>query len=342
MSPWNRKVVLANPIKGLPRAENFRVIETPMPVPGNGELLLRHIYLSLDPYQRPAIAGTHLSSAAPLDLQAAPAAETVSQVVISRHSDVIVGDYVRHFGGWQEFSVAAAEEIVPLDPHIAPLSAHLGVLGMPGLTAYASMIELADVTAGQAVLVSAAAGPVGSMVGQLAMQMGATAFGIAGSAQKCGYVIDELGFADCINYRDDDYPQSLRRRVARDIDIYHDNVGGQMLLDALSVLRNYGIIVLCGLISQYNMADEDRRGIDLAGFIKKRAVMKGLVVYDYEDRRQAFLDLVGPWVRSRQVRYREDRVHGIENTAIHFEKLMRGQNFGKTLVVVGPESMAST
>ncbi|HJP05346.1 MAG: NADP-dependent oxidoreductase [Chromatiales bacterium] len=334
MSDKNRKIVLASPISGIPRADNFRTVETDIPVPGEGQILVRHVYLSLDPYQRPAIAGAHVTSNKALEEEEVPSAETIGQVVSSNNPDFVVGDYVRHMGGWQEYSVADSNQVFRVDPDQAPLSTYLGILGMPGLTAYASMIKLADVQAGQSVLVSSASGPVGSMVGQIAVRKGATAYGVAGSDEKCSFVVDDLGFADCINYKAADYPGSLAERIPNGVDIYHDAVGGQMLIDALGVLKNYGTVVMCGLISQYNESEKGR-GFNLAPAIIKRAVMKGLIVFDFEDKRQEFFDLAAPWVREGKIKYREDRAIGIENTGAHFERLMSGQNFGKALVVLG-------
>lgn len=338
MSQRNRKVVLASAISGTPRAANFRVAEVEIPEPGDGEILVRHIYLSLDPYQRLAIAGIHLTSDRALGEEEAPSAETVGQVIASRHPAFAVGNYVRHFGGWQEYSLSDGTQTFKVDPEQAPLSTYLGILGMPGLTAYASMIKLADVQSGQSVLVSAASGPVGSMVGQIAIQSGARAFGIAGSDEKCRFVVDELGFEACINYKSEGFPASLVERIPDGIDIYHDNVGGQMLIDALSVLKTYGTVILCGLISQYSDAKKGQ-GFNLAPAIIKRAVMKGLVVFDYEDQRQEFFDRVAPWVKTGRIKYKEDRANGIDNTGAHFERLMSGQNFGKALVVLGPEKI---
>lgn len=336
MSGINRKIVLASPIGGIPRAENFRVVESDIPEPDDGEFLVRHIYLSLDPYQRSAIAGVHLSADGALAENEAPSAETIGQVTVSRHPDFAAGDYVRHFGGWQEYSISDGSRSFVVDPDEAPLSTYLGILGMPGLTAYASMVKLADVQAGQSVLVSAASGPVGSMIGQIAIQLGARAYGIAGSAEKCRFVVEALGFEACINYKNDGYPKSLGIGMPDGVDIYHDNVGGQMLIDALGVLKNYGTVILCGLISQYNDTEKGK-GFNLAPAIIKRAVLKGLVVYDYEDQRQEFFDLVAPWVRAGKIKYKEDRVEGIENTGAHFQRLMSGQNFGKALVIIDAE-----
>ena len=152
-------------------------------------------------------------------------------------------------------------------------------------------------------------------------------------------MIDELGFSDCINYKHGDYPDALAQRIPDGVDVYHDNVGGQVLTDALGVLKNYGTVILCGLISQYNTTQKGQ-GFNIAPAIIKRAVMKGLVVYDFEDRRQEFLDLVTPWVSSGEISYREDRATGIEQTGAHFQRLMSGQNFGKALVVLGPEKVS--
>jgi NADPH-dependent curcumin reductase CurA len=336
MSKLNRRVVLNAPISGVPAASDFRVVEAAIPEPASGELLVRHIYLSLDPYQRSAMSGVHMSADGPLATDAMPSAETVGQVVDSRHPDFSAGDYVRHFGGWQEYSVSDGTQTYRIDPDAAPLSAYLGVLGMPGLTAYASVVKLADVQPGQSVLVSAATGPVGSMVGQIAQQLGAHTYGIAGSDEKCRFAIDELGFAGCANHRRTDYAVALQELLPDGVDVYHDNVGGQMLTDALGVLKNYGTVILCGLISQYN-TDRKGEGFNIAPAIIKRAVLRGLVVYDFEDRRDEFFELVAPWVRSGEIAYREDRADGIERAGSHFAKLMSGQNFGKALVVLGPE-----
>lgn len=335
----NHQVVLARPLSGVPLAEDFRIQEAPIPEPGPGELLVRHIYLSLDPYQRSAIAGRHMGGRQPLGAGAMPMAESVGQVLRSRNPGYREGDYVRHFGGWQEYALSSGEQTQVLEQGRAPLSTWLGVLGMPGLTAWASMVELADVQPGQVVLVSAALGPVGSMVGQIAIQRGAVAVGIAGSDEKCAFV-RELGFSACINYRSADFLGTLAAALPGGADVYHDNVGGQMLADAFTVLKNYGTVILCGLMERYN--DPSRsKPLDLALPIVKRAVMKGLVVMDFEDRRAEFVDFVAPRIADGRIRYREDRAIGIGATGAHFARLMRGENLGKSIVVLGDEVMRS-
>lgn len=332
----NQKVVLAHPLVGVPQAGDFRVVEEAVPELREGELLVRHIHLSLDPYQRSAMAGRHMLGGKPMGAGEMPVGETVGQVVGSRHPDYAEGDYVRHFGGWQEYGISTGERTSRLDPAMAPLSTWLGVLGMPGLTAWASMYELADVGAGQIVLVSAALGPVGSMVGQLALLRGARVIGIAGSDRKCELLTSEFGFHDSVNYRRDDFRDRLAAALPDGADVYHDNVGGQMLADAFTVLKINGMVILCGLMERYN--DPARsKPLDLALPILKRAVMKGLVVSDFEYRRPLFETTVAAGLRDGRIRYREDRATGISAAGAQFSRLMRGENVGKALVVLGPE-----
>ena len=337
MTTTNRQVVLVSPLTGAPRADNFAVVDGAMPTVTRGAFLARHIYLSLDPFQRIAIAGRHMSAEGALAERQVPSAPTVSEVIESRHEGFEVGAYVVHQGGWQEYSLSDGTGALKIDPARAPLSSYLGVLGMPGLTAYASIVKLANVKSGQTVLVSAASGPVGATLGQIALHKGAKAIGIAGSQEKCAYVVGELGFADCINYKKDGYRDALKKACGDGVDVYHDNVGGQILADAIGVLKNYGTVILCGLISRYNDPSKDK-GLDLGPVIVKRAVLKGLVVYDFEKDYGEFLDLVAPLVESGKVKFKEDRVEGLENTPSHFAKLMRGENFGKTIVRLGGEA----
>lgn len=332
----NHKVVLTRSLAGVPEPSDFRVVDEPVPEPGEGEFLVRHVYLSLDPYQRSAMAGRHMLGRGPLGAGDMPAAETLGQIVQSRHPGYAPGEYVRHFGGWQEYALGNGERTERVDPATAPLSTWLGILGMPGLTAWASVVELAGVHAGQTVLVSAALGPVGSLVGQLARQRGAEAVGIAGSDEKCAIVTREFGFRDCVNYRREGFLAALRAALPDGADIYHDNVGGQMLADAFSVLKVNGTVILCGLMERYN--DPSRsKPLDLALPIMKRAVMKGLVVSDFEHRRPVFEAAVAAGIRAGEIRYREDRAAGIGQAGNHFCRLMRGENVGKALVVLGPE-----
>ncbi len=336
MAETYRKVVLTGSVEGVPDPSNFKVIEDVSTPPGDGEFVSKHLYISLDPYQRPAMSGRHMSSPGALGEGDTPRAETIGQVTASKHPDFSEGDYVRHFGGWREQSHSDGTQAFKVNPARAPLSSYLGVLGMPGLTAYASIVKLANVKAGQTVLVSSAAGPVGATLGQIAIQKGAKAIGIAGSDEKCAFVTSEFGFDACVNYKHEDFAEALARATPNGVDIYHDNVGGAVLDAAFGVLNTYGTVILCGLASQYS-DDGPRQGLFLGLPIVKRAIMKGLVIYDFEDQRSEFLDLVAPWVADSSIKFKEDRVEGIGNTAEQFCKLARGENFGKTLVVVGPE-----
>jgi NADPH-dependent curcumin reductase CurA len=329
----NRKVVLRHPLTGVPSAADFTITAEPVAAPKAGEFLVRHHYIALDPWQRSAIAGRHAAGGQPLGAGAMPPAEVIGEVIASRHPDFAEGMHVRLPGGWQEYSVSDGTGAVAVNAAGAPLSAYLGVLGMPGLTAWASVKRLANVQRGQTVLVSAALGPVGSMVGQLARQCGARAVGIAGGAEKCARAVSDLGFGACVDYRAADYPDALRTAVGAGADVYHDNVGGRMLIDACAVMQNYGTVVLCGLISQYN---DPAAAVDLpvAIPIMKRLVMKGLVVYDHYAAEAEFLATVRPLVEDGTIRYLEDRATGIAATGEHFARLMAGRNLGKTLVVL--------
>jgi NADPH-dependent curcumin reductase CurA len=301
-------------------------------------LLVRHIYLSLDPYQRPAIAGRHGGSGQPLVAGDMPPAETIGQVIRSRHEAFREGDYVRHRGGWQTHSLADGSQAARVDPGRAPLSSYLGVLGMPGLTAWASAVKLAEVRTGQTALVSAAAGPVGATFGQIARQRGARAVGIAGSDEKCRLVTGQLGFSACVNHRSPAFREELRAAVGEGAHCYHDNVGGPLLSEAMEALRSYGTVVLCGLMAEYNLPPAERTfRFNLGLVILKRAVMKGLVVSDFESQRSEFFDEVAPWIAAGKFRFLEDRVTGIENAGMQFTRLMRGENVGKALVILGPE-----
>jgi len=330
---FNKRVVLRGPLDGLPDAADFELVETPLPEPRPGEVLVQHEFLSLDPYQRPAMAGRHVSASGPMGAGDMPPGETVGVVLESRDPGFTPGDCVRHFGGWQSHSVAPASELHRIDIDRAPMSAWLGVLGMPGLTAWASIVQLAGVQPGQVVLVSAAAGPVGSTLGQIARHRGARVVGVAGSERKCRWACDVGGFDACVNYKLPEYPESLSDALPDGADIYHDNVGGQMLIDAFGVLKNYGTVILCGLMSAYNDPGSDK-GLYIGLPIIKRAVVKGLVVYDFEPQRDAFVDEVLPLVSNGELRYREDCVDGLGHAGAQFARLMRGDNFGKTLVKI--------
>lgn len=333
MTTERQKVILAAPLDGAPRTDNFKIVDETLPDLKDGEFLVKHQFIALDPYHRLAIGGRHQSVDGPLAKDAAPESGTIGQIIASRHQAFPEGASVFHQGGWQSHSISDGTEARILAATDIPLTAYLGCLGMPGLTAYASVVKLANVQAGQSVLVSAASGPVGATLGQIAIQMGAKAVGIAGSDEKCTYVVDTLGFESCVNYKQADYLDTLKNVLPDGADIYHDNVGGQMLLDAFQALKDYGTVVLCGLISQYN---DPSKAINIPPgvIMMKRATVKGLIVYDFNDDYEEYLELAVPWVRDGKMKLKEDVVEGLESLPAHFVKLMEGKNFGKTIVAL--------
>lgn len=331
----NRRILFARSPRGLPVPEDFGADTAPIPTPKDGQFLSRTIYLSLDPYYRNVMKNSQIYAdrLAGGDVMIG---ETVAQVVESRHSSFAVGDYVAVRNGWQEYAVSSGEGVRKLDPAIAPLSSALGVLGMPGLTGYAGTVYLGQPLPGQTVVVSACTGPVGTTAGQVARLMGARVVGIAGSDQKCDYAIRELGFAACVNYKRGDLDVALKDSCPDGIDMYFDNVGGDTLSAVLRRLALGARIVLCGMIEAYSL-DTPPPGPWLGPVVGARATMKGLVVYDHLARFGEMTRVIGSWIREGKFRYREDVTDGLENAPAAFCALMRGENFGKALVRVGPE-----
>jgi NADPH-dependent curcumin reductase CurA len=260
--------------------------------------------------------------------------ETVAQVLESRHADFSPGDFVVVKNGWQEYAVSDGQGVRRLDPGLAPLSSALGVLGMPGLTGYAGLVYLGEPRPGQTVLVSAATGAVGSTVGQLARLMGARAVGIAGTDEKCRYAVDSLGYAACINYRGGDLRAAIRQACPEGVDVYFDNVGGDVLVAAIGNLALNARIVLCGMPAAYSMDAPPEHGPFLGPVVGARATIKGLVVYDHMHRMAEMQRVVGQWIREGRFHYREDVTDGLEHAPQAFCRLMRGGNFGKSLVRV--------
>jgi NADPH-dependent curcumin reductase CurA len=265
---------------------------------------------------------------------------TVSEVVESRHPGFAAGDVVLGYGGWQAYHVARAGAApgpfgpLKLDPKVAPISTALGVLGMPGLTAYVGLLDFGQPKPGETVVVSAAAGAVGSIVGQLAKIKGARAVGVAGAQSKCDYVVKELGFDACVSYRSPDLVAALRDACPKGIDVYFDNVGGDVFRAVLGLINPFARIPLCGLISQYN-ATEMPPGPNLAPLLSNRVTVRGFIVSDHVDRLPAFLADMAGWVREGRIKYREDVVEGLDQAPRAFIGLLRGENLGKMLVKVG-------
>jgi NADPH-dependent curcumin reductase CurA len=337
MAERNQRITFARSPRGLPVPEDFGADEIAIPVPSEGQFLSRTIYLSLDPYYRNVMKNSQIY-ADRLNPGDVMVGETVAQIVESRHPQFTVGEYVAVRNGWQQYAVSSGQGVRKLDASSAPLGAALGVLGMPGLTGYAGTVYLGRPLPGQTFVVSACTGPVGTTAGQVARHMGARVVGIAGSAAKCEYAVNELGFAACVNYKDGDLTAALKQACPDGIDVYFDNVGGDTLA---AVTRNLALgarIVLCGMIEAYSM-DTPPPGPWLGPIVGARATMSGLVVYDHMNRMPEMVKLISAWIRDGQFRYREDVSEGIASAPQAFCALMRGGNFGKALVRVGPERL---
>jgi NADPH-dependent curcumin reductase len=331
----NVQVVLKSRPVGEPTSANFEIVEAPAPKPGAGEFLCRTVYLSLDPYMRGRLSDRR-SYAPGVEIGHVIVGGTVSQVVESNTPAFAPGDFVVGYDGWQTHAVSDSRRVRKLDPKTAPISTALGVLGMPGMTAYVGLLDIGRPQAGETVVVSAAAGAVGSVVGQIAKLKGCRTVGIAGSKDKCRHVVEDLGFDACVNYKEGDLAAALTGACPKGVDVYFENVGGDVLRAVLSLINPNARIPLCGLISQYN-AVELPSGPNLAPLLWNRALVKGFIVSDHVDRMPDFLADATRWLNEGKLRYREDVVDGLENAPSAFIGLFRGRNLGKMLVRVSPD-----
>jgi NADPH-dependent curcumin reductase CurA len=331
----NRQVVLRRRPVGAPKPDDFEIREAPLPSPTDGEIVCRTIYLSLDPYMRGRMEESR-SYAPSVALGQPMVGGTVSAVVESRHPALAPGDLVAGSDGWQAYAVAKGGSVRKLDPEAAPISTALGVLGMPGLTAYVGLLDIGRPQPGETVVVSAASGAVGAVVGQIARIKGCRVVGVAGSAEKCAWVVKELGFDACVSHRTDSLVEELRAACPAGIDVYFENVGGPVLDAVLTLINPNARIPLCGLISQYN-ATERPLGPNLRSVLVNRALIKGFIVSDHAARMGDFLKECTGWIREGRLKYREDVVQGLENAPRAFIGLLEGRNFGKLLVRVGED-----
>jgi NADPH-dependent curcumin reductase CurA len=328
----NRQILLKSRPQGAPGLDNFELTETAIPAPGEGELLMRTLYLSLDPYMRGRMSAAK-SYAKPAAVGAPMVGGTVGEVVKSRHPGYAAGDVVLGYGGWQDYALSNGVGLRKLDPAAAPVSTALGVLGMPGMTAYVGLNEIGQPKPGETVVVAAASGAVGSVVGQLAKIKGCRAVGIAGGADKCRFVTGDLGFDACINHRAGDFAQKLEAACPQGIDVYFENVGGAVQQTVWPLLNDFARIPVCGLIAQYS-ATSPMPGPDMFSVLRKRLLLRGFIVWDFAAKQGDFLREVGEWVRSGRIKYREDVVEGLEQAPAAFLGLLQGKNFGKLLVRV--------
>lgn len=338
MAETNRQVLLKRRPNGMPVPEDFAIVDAPLPEPGDGQVLLRGIYLSLDPYMRGRISGQR-SYAKPTELGEVIEGRVVGQVMRSRSSDFQEGDIAFGGYGWQTYSAVDGKGLTKLDPAAAPISTALGILGMPGLTAYAGLKTIGQPKAGETVVVSAASGAVGAVVGQLAKRTGCRVAGVAGGADKCRYVTDELGFDACLDHRGD-LATALDAACPDGIDVYFENVGGAVQRAVYPRLNDFGRMIMCGMISEYNDS-EPRPGPSLVAAVRKRLRIQGFIVSDHATLRAEYLAMAAPLVRSGALKYREDIVDGIDNAPEAFIGLLQGRNFGKLIVRLGDDPSGS-
>lgn len=329
----NTQILLKQHAFGEVHDGNFEIVQTPIPEPLAGQVLRRTIYLSLDPYMRSRMA-TSRSYTAGVELGQVMVGGTISQVVKSDDPNFAQGDIVLGYDGWQAYAAGEGKGLRKLDPRGPKISYYLGVLGMPGMTAYTALLDVGRPQPGNTVVVSAAAGAVGSVAGQIAKLKGCRVIGSAGGEAKCEYVTKELGFDACINYKQAPLVRSLKRLCPDGIDVYIDNVAGPLLEAVTMNLAEHARIVLVGLISQYNDTSLPP-GPNLAPLLVKRATLTGFLVRDWEHRRADFLRDMTQWVAGGQVKFRETIVEGLANAPRAFMGLFRGENVGKLIVQVG-------
>ena len=334
MSWSGREIRLVARPQGIAGEELFEVVETTVPDPGEGQLVVRNVYLSVDPYMRGRMNDMR-SYVSPYSLGEAMTGGAVGRVVASHHPDLAEGDWVFHMLGWREFALSDGRSVFRIDPSFAPVSTALGVLGMPGFTAWYGLLELGRPKEGETVFVSAAGGAVGSAAGQIARIVGCRAIGSAGSEEKLAW-LRELGFDATFNYRETAVRDALRELAPDGIDVYFDNVGGDHLEAAIGAMRNLGRVVACGAISRYNDPEPAPGPRNLFMLFTKRLTMQGFIISDHYDRLPEFLAQAGPWVREGRLRYRETIIEGIENAPRAFLGLFGGENVGKMLIKVGP------
>ncbi|WP_283150763.1 NADP-dependent oxidoreductase [Silvimonas soli] len=336
----NRRILLASRPHGLPVPANFDVVSSAIPTPATNEVLLRTVYLSLDPYMRGRMSDAP-SYSPPVQIGEVMVGGAVSRVVTSSHPDFAPGDWVLGYTGWQDYSVANGKALVKLDGKLPPSWA-LGVLGMPGFTAYMGLLDIGQPKAGETVVVAAASGAVGSVVGQIARLKGCRIVGIAGGAEKCRYVAEELGFDACIDHRSSDMAQQLAAACPKGIDVYFENVGGAVLDAVLPLLNTGARVPVCGLIANYNATNlpdgPDRLGLLMGTILKKRMKMQGFIIFDdYGHRIGEFQQQMGAWLQEGKIKYREDVVDGLENAPQAFIGLLQGKNNGKLVIRVGAD-----
>jgi NADPH-dependent curcumin reductase CurA len=336
----HRRITLAAHPQGAPQDSDFALLEDALPSPGAGELLLRTIYLSLDPYMRGRMNA--IKSYSPyVEIGETMVGGTVSEVMSSNVDAFAAGDVVFGYTGWRSHATSDGKGLRKLNPDAAPISTALGILGMPGHTAYVGLLDIGRPQAGETVLVSAATGAVGSAVGQIARIKKCRVVGVAGAAEKCRYAVDELGFDACVSHHDADLPARLADACRQGIDVYYDNVGGKVFAAAFELLNVAARVPVCGLVSHYNDTapppGPDSLPKIMRGVLTRRLTIQGFIIFDHQRRWKDFHDDMSGWIRDGHVKYREDFVDGLENAPSAFRGLLEGRNFGKLIVRVGDD-----
>jgi hypothetical protein len=335
-----RQIVLAARPEGRPKPGDFRLEETEIPTPSAGQVLLKVRYLSLDPYMRGRM-DDRKSYATPVPLGGVMQGESVATVIASQHPVYSEGDIVLAQTGWRTHALSDRADLRKLDPAVAPVTTGLGVLGMPGFTAYGGLRVIGKPKPGETVVVAAASGPVGSLVGQLAKMWGARAVGIAGGPAKCAYVKDELHFDAAVDHRAADFPAQLAAACPNGIDVYFENVGGAIWQAVLPLLNKFARVPVCGLIAQYNAAGKadgnDRLPATMREILSKSLTVRGFINNEFAaEHYPIFLSEVDAGIADGRIRYREDFVDGLENAPEAFIGMLEGRNFGKLIVRVAP------
>lgn len=329
------RIILASRPEGKPNSSNFQIETTQIAQPKDGELLLKILYLSLDPYMRGRMSDAP-SYAPPVKLGDVMVGATVCEVVQSQHKDFQVGDHVLSYSGWQSYALANGAHVRKLDAKQAPISTALGVLGMPGFTAYAGLHNIGKPKAGETVAVAAATGPVGSMVGQIAKLAGAKTVGIAGGAEKCAFGRDVLQFDMMIDHKKPDFAENLAKACPEGIDVYFENVGGHVWDSVLPLLNSFARVPVCGLIAHYNNAEShhnfDRLPQMMSAILRKSLTIRGFIQNEFVAQEAEFLQQATQWVQDKKVHYKEDIVQGLENAPEAFFGLLEGKNFGKLVI----------
>jgi hypothetical protein len=338
----NRQWLLKRRPAAMPSEDDFELVETTIPVPGDGEFVMRASVLSVDPYMRGRMRDVK-SYVPPVQIGDVMTGASVGAVIASKHPEFKEGDIVEGRFGWQDYALSDGKSAGArkVDPSLAPISTSLGVLGMPGMTAYFGLLEVGQPKEGETVLVSAASGAVGGLVGQIAKIKGCRTVGIAGGPEKCAYLTDELGYDATIDHRQAKDMKAMAAAIGEaapeGIDVYFDNVGGMTLDAVLTRINIHARIAICGMISEYNQTEQELAPRPTRALLVQRARMQGLIVFDWADRYPEGLVQMATWIKEGKIKYREDVIEGIENMPTAMLRLFTGQNFGKQLVRAAPD-----